>query len=74
MKRGTTWGTVLLALMLTGAGRTVPARQLFDSANKFVCNYRALETTNEHTGFWQRVAVSLVLAAAGSQNGQSPQT
>jgi hypothetical protein len=74
MKRGTTWGTVLLALMLTGAGRAVPARHLFDSASKFVCHYRALEETNESAGFWERVAVSLVLTAAGTGDRQGPQT
>ena len=57
--------TFLLVLVsLAWAGRTGPARHFLASANDFVRYYHALEETSLRPGFWDRVALSLVLASA----------
>lgn len=60
------WRLVVLALTLTGASSAVPARHLVHTADRFVGYYRALENSKMAGAFWERVAVSIVLAAAGS--------
>lgn len=55
---------LLVVVSLAWAGRTGPARHFLASANDFVRYYRALEETSLRPGFWDRVALSLVLASA----------
>jgi hypothetical protein len=58
-------GILLLVLVsLAGAGRTEPARHFLGSAHQFVRYYRALEETSLRASFWDRVALSLVLATS----------
>jgi hypothetical protein len=64
-------GMLLLAgISLAGVGQTTPARQFARATYHFVCYYRALEMTGMRARFWDRVALSLVLA--GAEPSQSP--
>ena len=64
-------GILLLAGMgLAGVVQTSPARQFARSTAHFVGYYRALEMTGMRARFWDRVALSLVLA--GAEPAQSP--
>ena len=74
MKYRKSSGIVLLALTLAAAARALPARHLFHSVNEFVCHYRTLEGSNVSTGFWEKVAVSLVLTTAGSSLIEATET
>jgi hypothetical protein len=45
---------------------TDPGQHFLASAQSFLRHYRALENSGVPTGFWERVAFSLVLASADS--------
>jgi hypothetical protein len=65
-------GILLLCLVsLGGASRSDPGRQLFCSAHEFLNYYRALEEANGRSGFFDRVALSLVLTS-GECHPQKP--
>lgn len=57
---------LLAAVSLAGVGSTSPARQFLSSANHFVCYYRALGNAGVQAGFWERIALSFVLASSDS--------
>jgi len=71
MRYRKSWGILMLALIATGAGEAVPARNLLHSANRFVFHYRALDNSGFSAGFWERVAASLVLTTAPSRSAES---
>jgi hypothetical protein len=57
---------LLLALASVAAAETPVARGAWSSARVFTFYFRALENSRVPVGFWQRVALSLMLASADS--------
>ena len=55
---------MLLALTSVAIAETPAARGAYSSARAFAFYFRALENSRMPVGFWQRVALSLVLASA----------
>jgi hypothetical protein len=66
-------GVFLLgSALVTGIGGTCSGRHAIVSAHRFVRYYRAIEETDTQKGFWERVALSLVLASADSPYSRVP--
>jgi len=57
---------LLLALASVAAAGTPAVRGAYSSARIFAFYFRALENSRVPVGFWQRVALSLVLTSADS--------
>ncbi len=52
---------------LGGVSQSAPGRNLYCSAHQFLCYYRAVERANNQAGFFDRVALSLVLTNGSCQ-------
>lgn len=66
-------GILLLGLVsLAGVSQTDTGRHFVCSAHSFLGYYRALEQANDRSGFFDRVALSLVLASGDARAERKP--